>query len=457
MVNSYQLILESIVSDSSGPIDTINVLTSDQRQKLLIDWNATDEPYSDRCIDQLIAEQARRTPDAVAVVSGDDRLTYLELDRRANQLARRLRASGVGPEVLVGICVTRNVDMVVGLLGILKAGGAYVPLDPSFPLVRLQYMLEDTGAPVLLSEQSLLDSFPSYDGEIICLDRDQPAIASQSPDPLSPTATADDLAYVIYTSGSTGRPKGVQVPHKALVNFLNTMAHEPGLDSTDVLLSVTTLSFDICGLEIFLPLMVGASVVVADHDTAADASRLSELIHASRATVVQATPATWQMLLHAKWPGSADLKILVGGEALAEDLANALLDRGGSLWNLYGPTETTIWSTACKIERGFGRISIGSPIGNTQVYLLDEFFQPVPVGVPGELYIGGAGVTRGYLNRPDLTASKFVPDPFGAEAGDRLYRTGDLARWRPDGQIEFLGRMDHQVKVRRLPNRTRRD
>ncbi|MBM4090487.1 MAG: amino acid adenylation domain-containing protein, partial [Planctomycetes bacterium] len=449
LIDSYQQILAAVAGDPDQPVNELPMLSRAERQKLLVRWNATSLPFAEgMCVHELIAQRAREIPDALAVVSDDRRLTYGDLDARANRLARHLRALGVGPEVLVGVCVRRDAEMVVGLLAILKAGGAYVPLDPGFPPSRLQYMLEDADAPVLVSQQDLLTLFPSYAGHVVCLDADRSAIDRAPGDPLPSEATPDNLAYVIYTSGSTGRPKGVQVAHRAVVNFLASMMREPGLDATDVLLSVTTLSFDILGLEIYLPLLAGASVVLAPQDAVADPVALARLLSQTGATVMQATPATWQMLLHAKWPGAANLRILAGGEALNTELAKGLLQRGKQLWNLYGPTETTIWSTASHVEPDFARISIGSPIGNTQVYVLDEHLQPVPVGVPGELHIGGTGVARGYRNRPDLTAERFLPDPFGDRPGGRLYKTGDLTRWLPNGRLEFLGRLDHQVKVR---------
>ncbi|HEV2736114.1 MAG TPA: non-ribosomal peptide synthetase, partial [Longimicrobiaceae bacterium] len=258
----------------------------------------------------------------------------------------------------------------------------------------------------------------------------------------------ENLAYVIYTSGSTGRPKGVAVPHRAVVNFLESMRAAPGLAAGDTLLAVTTLAFDIAGLELLLPLTTGARVAIADRETASDGARLREVIAASGATVMQATPATWRMLLEAGWEGSPGLRVLCGGEALPRELADRLAARCGELWNLYGPTETTIWSTARRVEPGEGAVPIGTPIANTRVYLLDRGLEPVPPGLAGELYVGGEGVARGYLGRAGLTAGAFVPDPFGGEPGARMYRTGDRARWRADGVLEYLGRTDHQVKLR---------
>jgi polyketide synthase PksJ len=342
----------------------------------------------------------------------------------------------------------------VGVLGILKAGGAYVPLDPAYPKERLAFMLADASISILLTQTRLLDSLPETQAQVMCLDTDwptiaqsvvssRPSVASNPPSPIS----SDHLAYVIYTSGSTGRPKGVQIPHRAVVNFLSSMREQPGLTQNDVLLSVTTLAFDIAGLELFLPLTVGACVVLVSRDIAADGTRLSAELIRTGATVMQATPATWRLLLEAGWRGNPNLKILCGGEALPRELADHLVTKGSSLWNLYGPTETTIWSIAGQVEVEAGPVVLGRPIANTQIYILDAQLNTTPLGVPGELYIGGDGLAWGYLHRPELTAEKFIPHPF-TDSGSRLYGTGDLARWRADGTLEFLGRLDHQVKVR---------
>ena len=355
------------------------------------------------------------------------------------------------PGVLVGLCVDRTPAMLVSLLGILRAGGAYVPLDPAFPKERLAFMLEDAQAPVVVTEHNWLGLLPSHGVRFICLDQDSGAPAASAGSPPSPAGPAD-LAYVIYTSGSTGRPKGVPIPHRAAVNFLCSMQRTPGLAANDTLLAVTTLSFDIAALELCLPLTVGARVVLASREAAADAARLAALIAASRATVMQATPATWRMLVQSGWTGAKSLRIFCGGEALSRDLADRLLPRCAELWNLYGPTETTIWSAVARVEPGAHPVVIGRPIANTRIHLLDRQDQLVPVGVPGELCIGGDGLAPGYLHRPELTAEKFIPDPFANRPHARLYRTGDLARRRPNGEIELLGRLDHQVKVRGFRN-----
>ncbi len=340
--------------------------------------------------------------------------------------------------------------MVVGLLGILKAGGAYIPLDPAYPKDRISYILEDAHAPVLLTEAVSLRCLLREHGEarqrLIPIGVE---IAAESEANPANVTTTHHLAYVIYTSGSTGKPKGVQLEHRSVANFLESMRHEPGMNADDVLLAVTTLSFDIAGLEIYLPLTIGARVVIASREETIDGRLLLDRMQQCGATVMQATPATWRMLLDAGWHRSPNLKILCGGEALPRELANQILPRCSSLWNMYGPTETTIWSSVLKVEEGgAGTVSIGRPIANTQMYVLDRHMAPVPDGVAGELYIGGDGLARGYFNRPELTAEKFVPDPFRRKPGARLYRTGDLARYLADGTIAFLGRSDFQVKLR---------
>jgi amino acid adenylation domain-containing protein len=387
-------------------------------------------------------------PAAGSGTDEDERWTYRELDRRANQLAHHLKSLGVGAEVPVAICIERSVEMIIGILGILKAGGAYMPLDPAYPNERLAFMLEDARVSVLLTQRRLVKGLPEYETHVICLDTDWETVARASEKNPAREANVENLAYVIYTSGSTGTPKGVEIPHRALANLLNSMLRCPGLKDQDTLLAVTTLSFDIAALEIFLPLITGARAVMVSREVAADGEPLSKELVRCGATTMQATPATWRMLIETGWQGSKGLKVLCGGEALPQELAAQLLARCSSLWNLYGPTETTVWSTIHQVVRCDGATPIGRPIANTQVYILDVHLQPVPVGIAGELYIGGEGMARGYIHRPDLTGEKFLPDPFSNEPGTRLYKTGDLGRYLPDGNIEFLGRIDHQVKVR---------
>jgi amino acid adenylation domain-containing protein len=393
--------------------------------------------------------QVRRTPEAVAVEGEGGLLTYAELRRRADRLALILRAHGVGPGVPVAICVERSAEMVVGLLGVLKAGGAYIPLDPGYPPERISFMIAHSRTPILLTQRRSLDRLPRETPSVVCLEDcriEGPGCECEEADLLPPSG--DDLAYVIYTSGSTGQPKGVAIPHRALANFLLSMRRQPGLSADDALLAVTTICFDIAGLELFLPLIVGARTVIASRETATSGERLMARMEAAGITAMQATPATWRLLLEAGWRGGPHLRVMCGGEAMDRALAEALSRRCGSLWNLYGPTETTIWSTLYRVETGPGAVPIGRPIRNTTVYILDEHLRLVPEGEPGELYIGGAGLALGYLHRPDLTAERFIADPFSIDQGARIYRTGDLARRRPDGELECLGRTDHQVKIR---------
>ena len=449
LINSDDINFAAKNSGKSGHGFTHKAVAEDsllaERHQLLVEWNdtQTDTP-ADKCIHHLFEEQVERFPDNIAAVFGDEQLTYRELNQRANQLAHHLQTLGVGPEVLVGLCVERSLEMVVGLLGILKAGGAYIPLDPNYPPERLAMMLTDAQPLVLLSQSHLLDTLPNTSAKIITLDKDWATDQSLT----NPTSTIkpDNLAYVIYTSGSTGRPKGVQIIHQALTNFLTSMQQRPGLTNHDVLVAVTTLSFDIAALEIYLPLIVGAKLIIAPQDSVADGSRLQNLLHDHKATVMQATPTTWRLLLLSAWQNETKIKILCGGEVLPNELAKQLLALSDSVWNLYGPTETTIWSTVHQVKEVTDKpISIGKGIANTSVYILNRHLEPVPTGVVGDLYIGGAGLARGYLNRPEETAEKFIPNPFGQ---GRLYKTGDLARWLPDGNLEFLGRADDQVKLR---------
>jgi amino acid adenylation domain-containing protein len=338
--------------------------------------------------------------------------------------------------------------MIVCLLAILKAGGAYLPVDPALPRERQALMLDDAQPVVLITELMLRAELPPMNVPLFIIDLERSSLESESGQDLPGNVTGNNLAYVIYTSGSTGVPKGVEIPHEALVNFLASMQERPGLTARDVLVAVTTFSFDIAGLEIFLPLVTGARLIFLSRDDAADGFRVLHHLTAHNATVLQATPSTWRMLLDAKWPGNPSLKMLCGGEALPRELADQLLAKGGELWNMYGPTETTIWSSAAQVTRDDAPINIGQPIANTQLYILDPHLQPVPMGVTGELHIGGLGLARGYRNRPELTAERFVPDAFSGVPGARLYKTGDVARLRAKGQIELLGRLDHQVKIR---------
>ena len=447
LLRHYRTLLRAIVEAPEKRLSELVWLGAGERHQLR-EWNDSRAPFTAACLHELVSRQAAATPDAVAVAAGDACLSYRELDRRSDLLARLLRARGVGREARVGLCVRRSQEMVVALLGILKAGGAYVPLDPTYPRERLLLTVRDAGIQVLLSESAWSELLPASDWQTLALDRLAPAPAEPEDEALQVATAPDRLAYVIYTSGSTGRPKGVQISHRTLVNFLESMRRRPGIAAGERLLAVTSLAFDIAGLELFLPLLAGATVVVAGRELAADGVRLARELKRREIRLLQATPATWRLLVRSGWPGRRPLRMLSGGEALPRDLADELLARGASLWNLYGPTETTVWSTLHRVRSGAGPLSIGRPIANTDVRLADRRLRPAAAGATGELMIGGQGLARGYHARSALSAERFVPDPFAAEPGARLYRTGDLARYRPDGRLEFLGRADHQVKVR---------
>ncbi|WP_219536937.1 non-ribosomal peptide synthase/polyketide synthase, partial [Nonomuraea guangzhouensis] len=427
LLTHLQEILQAMVADGGQRVGDLPMVSEAERRSAA-GWNATHAPVPAGGVHELVAGR----PDAVAVRYGDTTLTYAELDARAAHLAGHLRALGVQRETVVGLCLPRGLDLLVSMLAVWKAGGAYLPLDPDFPAERLSYMLTDSRAHLLITHRATGLEAPAT----LYLDD-----AFPQGEPFAAPALPGQAAYMIYTSGSTGRPKGVVISHTNLANFLASMGHTPGLTQDDILLAVTTPGFDIAGLELFLPLTTGAQVVIADAATTRTPDALAHLISASGATVMQATPATWQLLTQDDRP--LRLRALCGGEALPPDLAGVLHERTAELWNLYGPTETTIWSTRQHLSQGQD-ITLGRPIANTHLHVLDQHLNPVPVGVPGELYIGGAGLARGYHHRPALTADRFIAAP----GGSRLYRTGDLVRWLADGQLDFLGRTDHQIKLR---------
>jgi amino acid adenylation domain-containing protein len=384
-------------------------------------------------------------------VFGREQLTYGDLDVQANQIAQTLRARGIGCGARVGVCLERGIPMLPAVLGILKSGACYVPLDPAFPAERLRFMAENAELDGLISTSVLAPAFNVARSRQLLLDDDAGHITAAATERIGAdalSASAEDPAYILYTSGSTGQPKGVVVPHRAVVNFLTSMAREPGVTETDTLVAVTTLSFDIAVLELYLPLVTGGKVVIASRDDTVDGGVLRTLIEDHNATIMQATPVTWRILLEAGWAPTGQFKALVGGEPLPKGLADALLERGAEVWNMYGPTETTVWSTCARIETTADGISIGRPIANTTVHILDENGELAPIGVAGELCIGGRGVALGYWKLPQLTAERFITGNFATDGATRLYRTGDRARWRSDGTLEHLGRMDDQVKVR---------
>ena len=436
MLKQYQMLLESIVSDSDQRISELSLLTEAERHQILVDWNATQQDYSsEKTLVHLFEEQVERSPDAIAVVYEDQNLTYKELNKRANQLACHLSSLGVGPETNVGLCVERSFEMVVGILGILKAGGAYVPLDPEYPHDRLVFMLRDAQISVLLTMEAILADFPEYAGNAVCLDKDWLDIASVSEGNLNERIKPDNPAYVIYTSGSTGNPKGVLITHASICNHMLWRQQTYPLRREDRFLHKASLSFDISVWEIFAPLLAGARLILSRPGGQMDSAYLAELVVGQKVTIIHFSPTALQHFLEEKAieTCSSLKRVFCGGEAMSADLKRKFFTcLNAELIHQYGPTETTVdvatWE--CKPEDDHIVVPIGHPIANTQVYILDANLQPVPVGVQGELYIGGASLARGYLNRPELTAEKFIANPFSYEPDSRFYKTGDLARYR---------------------------
>ncbi|HTG35428.1 MAG TPA: amino acid adenylation domain-containing protein [Thermoanaerobaculia bacterium] len=425
--------LAAATADPELRLSELPAFSAAARHQVLVEWNDTACPEHPALVLDLFAAQVARAPEATAWAGEGWSLSYTDLDARSNRLARHLRRRGIGPGDRVGLCLERTAELPVALLGVLKAGAAYLPLDLAHPEERRAFMLEDSRAATVLTRESL--------------DADRPEIAREAASPLPPIAGPDDLAYVIYTSGSTGRPKGVEIPHRALGNFVRAMRRLYRVDPGDAMPAITTAAFDLSVPELYLPMLGGGMTPLLSRETAGDGVLLARALAGTRASVLQATPATYRMLLESGWAGDPGLLMLCGAEAMSRDLAGRLLPLGQGLWNFYGPTETTVWSTAWRVEPD-RPIAIGRPIAETRVYLLDRRLAPVPLGAAGELCIGGLGVARGYLRRPRLTAERFVPDPFAGSPGERLYRTGDLARLRADGLLDALGRIDHQVKLR---------
>jgi len=452
-VSHYLRLLDACVANPRQAVRRVDLLSEGERRRVLVDFNRTTAPRpSNVTAVELFETQARSTPDAVAVRCGERALTYGALARRVEALAARLRRLGVRVDDCVALRVDRSIEMLVALLAIWKAGGAYVPLDPSHPQERAALILQDSRPRLLLTTRGLRSSLKAgAEVEVVCLDEDEgpaPRNAPAAPDAPLP---ADRLAYVLFTSGSTGRPKGVEIGHPSLTNLLLAMRERPGLDAGDRVLALTTIAFDIAATELFLPLVVGATVELVDAETARDARRLRARLETAPISYMQATPATWRMLIEAGWRGHRRLRILCGGEAMPADLARLLLARGGEVWNGYGPTEATVWSTLHRVTAASAAgasVPIGRPIDNTTAYVLGADGAPVPVGAEGELYLGGAGVARGYRGRADLTRERFVPDPFSNRSGARLYRTGDIASFDDDGRLHFHGRVDRQIKLR---------
>jgi amino acid adenylation domain-containing protein len=448
-MDCYETLLAGLSGDASQPLASLPVLTAKERELVSITPNQTSVPYSsDLCVHQLFERQAAATPAAIALECEGESLTYAELDARVNKLTRYLVSSGVLRGEVLGIYMERSVDLVVSLLATWKAGATYIPLDPTFPMERLKMVFEDLHQPTILTQSRLAADLPSAGTRILCVDERWPVIEIEDPKPLDLKYDPSAVAYVIYTSGSTGRPKGVEVTQTNVVNLLQSMAKKPGMSAKDVLVAVTTISFDIAALEVYLPLITGAKLVLATRAVASDGTELLKLLRSSQATIMQATPVTFRLLMAAGWKGDPKFTVWCGGEALPRDLANQILGLGIDLWNMYGPTETTIWSATSKVEEKAGPVYVGPPIDNTEFYVLDAHKQLVPTGVAGELYIGGVGVAKGYFQRPDLTAERFIADPFSSKPGAKFYRTGDLVRRMPTGEFDFLGRADGQIKLR---------
>ncbi|PCE21486.1 hypothetical protein BWP39_31380, partial [Paraburkholderia acidicola] len=434
----YVRLLEGVLADGQRRLGDYALRDGAERVQMA-GWQGSERGWALTPVPALFARQVEAAAQALAVSDAQQGWSYGELARRSAEVAQRLRAQGLGAGSVVGVCQGRSVWLLASVLGIWQAGAAYVPLDPGYPAERLGYMLEDSGAAAVLSDATHRQQVEALAGGVPVWAVDEPWTGSSTANLESPQA--QDLAYVLYTSGSTGRPKGVRISHGALSNFLQSMAEAPGLKAGERLLAVTTVSFDIAGLELYLPLIVGGECVLCAADVARDGRQLKAELERVRPDLMQATPATWSMLFHAGWRNEAGLKVLCGGEALPARLKQRFDELGTTVWNLYGPTETTIWSTLARLTAQ-ETIHIGRPIANTQAYVLDGAGHEQPVGIVGELYLGGAGLAQGYHGQPERTAAAFIDHALG-----RLYRTGDLARWRADGQLEHCGRADQQVKV----------
>ncbi|NER29712.1 MAG: amino acid adenylation domain-containing protein, partial [Symploca sp. SIO1C4] len=446
MLGHFQTLLEAIVTNPEQQISQLSLLTDKEHHQLIVEWNHTQTEYpQEPCIHQLFEAQVQRTPEAVAVVFEGQQLTYQQLNCLANQLAHHLQKLGVKPEVMVGICVERSLEMLVGMFGILKAGGAYVPLDPTYPQERLAWMLSDSKVPILLTQEHLLAGLGQQEAQILCLDKDWALISSESDHNLVTRVQPENLAYVIYTSGSTGKPKGVLVPHQGLCNLAQAQSRSFGVNSDSNVLQFASFSFDASISEVVMTICCGARLSLASKNSLLPGAELMQLLRKQRITHVTLSPSVLAVLPTKDLPDLQSL--IVAGEACSPNLIEQW-SKGRRFFNAYGPTEATVCATIAQCTDGSRQPPIGRPIANTQVYILDRHLQPTPVGVPGELHIGGVGIARGYLNRPHLTQDKFISNPFSSQIGSRLYKTGDWARYLPDGNIEFLGRIDNQVKIR---------
>lgn len=448
LLKHFTHLLRSALAHPQDNISALRMLDDAEERRLIVHCNRTAAPYPRHMtLPQLFMTQAEHTPTAIAVVCGTHSMTYQELDVASNRLAQLLQKRGLAPATRIGVFLNRSTDLLVAVLGVLKSGSAYIPLDPLYPAERLAHVFDNSRPAAVITRASLRSRLELDETPAIVVDA-EPELSSAQSTPLSQAPQPSDPAYLIYTSGSTGRPKGVQIGHRALVNLLWAMRSQPGITSADTVISVTTIAFDMVVPDLFLPLIVGAKLVIATEDVVADGGALLQLMQEHGATWMQATPVTWQLLLAAGWRGDPLLKVMCGGEALTRSLAESLLACGAEVWNVYGPTETTVWSAVQRVESAEGPVPIGPPIANTQFYILDRHRNLVPPGAPGELYIGGDGVAHGYFGLTELTQEKFIPDRFRNLPEARLYRTGDIMRWRDSGQLEYLGRADHQVKLR---------
>ncbi|MFK8007118.1 MAG: amino acid adenylation domain-containing protein, partial [Saprospiraceae bacterium] len=467
-LKEFETLLKGIVENPNQAISHLPILPDFEKQQLLGEWNATQSDFPKNiCLHELIENQVERTPEKVAIEFKSQQLNYAQLNKRVNQLAHFLISKNIQKGEFVGMFVERSLDMVIGLLAIMKVGGIYVPLDPSNPKDRLQVIIEDAQATMIISNQKMIGKLPKTNAEITLLDKIQYELSQSSQENPKRAISSEDFVYVIYTSGSSGNPKGVVIPHYAVVDHHFAMMERIGFSKDEAIFSVATVSFDPSVQDYFLPLMIGAKVIVAEQEAVSDGFLLKQRLEESKATLLQATPATWRMLNIAGWKGHPNFTVLTGGEGLTSELANTLLEKCKVVWNIYGPTETTIWSTAKKIEknRDYGENEtayepVGRPINNVQIYLLDEFLQPVPIGAAGEVFIGGVGVSPGgYFKREELTEEKFIDLPGHLELSNtlkvsdnyqslKIYRTGDIARYLSNGDLEYLRRADGQVKIR---------
>ncbi len=446
LISHFKQLIDSILKTPDSDIKKIDFLSSEEKIHQLKELNNTQKQFDlDKTIVEVFREQVNKTPNAIAISFKNESITFKELDRKSNYLAHELIRKGVEKEDLVPICIDKNIEMVIGILAVLKSGGAYVPVDPNYPKERLDFIIEDTNSSFILSSSNFKSIVGRYDSKnIIYLDEKLEIVPEDNWDSPKTEFSTNNLAYVIYTSGSTGKPKGVKIEHKSLMNFLFSMSDYFTFNQNLKFLSLTTFTFDISILELLSPLLSGGKLILVGDKESKDPEQIIDIINTTKPNCIQATPSRWQMLMTSGWNNNENITLLSGGESIDYELKERLTEVSNKVWNLYGPTETTIWSCISRLEKG-KKINIGKPIANTDVYILDEHLSLIPQGMVGQLCIGGLGLSRGYLNRPNLTSEKFIPHPFKKE--EHLYLTGDLARWSPDGTIEFLGRNDHQVKI----------